>query len=122
MRGAVIILANQRNVFALTNNLKSQGAQRSQCLGFGSINRKLWHGGLYHGLGDESIQCRVFGFQRFPSEGFDVKSNSALDIMQSFIESLALAHDDSPNASRIGHITFGMLFNDDLHEREDMPV
>jgi hypothetical protein len=36
--------------------------------------------------------------------------------MQSFIESLALADDDSLNASRISHVTFGMLFNDDLHE------
>jgi hypothetical protein len=43
-----------------------------------------------------------------------MKANGALNVMQGFIKGVSLPDNNSADASRIGQITIGVLFNDDL--------
>ena len=117
--GAVGILADQRNVLALLNHFKTQGAQCGQYFGLGSVH------GKFHKLdcrfGDVGIQCGIFGFQRFTTKGFDVEADGALNIVQGFVKRISFADDDTLDADGIGNVTIGVFFNDNFHSN-NMPL
>ena len=48
-----------------------------------------------------------------------MKADGALNIVQGFVKSIALADDDTLYADGIGNITIRMFFNDDFHANQD---
>lgn len=117
--GAIGILANHRNVFALLNQFKTQDAQRGQNIGLGSVHWKFHK--LNRRFGNIGIQRGTFGFQRFAAKCGNVETDGALDIVQGFIKRISFPDDHARYADRIRHITIGMFFNDDFHAN-NMPL
>jgi len=116
---AIGILSDHRNVFALLNHFKTQYAHRGQYFGLRSIHRKFHK--LNGRLGDEGVQRGIFALQRFTAEGFNVKANSTLNIMQGFVKRIAFSDDDALNSNGVSNITIGMLFNNNFHSN-NMPL